>query len=76
MDDLTPPHWGTPPPMTELARRCEEAEGPSRELDRTFAETVWQALKGDHNDLRRQQIILRAHRDALAAALRAGGENG
>jgi hypothetical protein len=26
MDDLTPPHWGAPDPMTELARRCEDAD--------------------------------------------------
>lgn len=31
-----------------------------------FADAVWKALKGDHNDLRRQAIILEAHREALA----------
>lgn len=32
--------------------------------DEAFCATVWEALKGDHNDLRRQQIILNAHRAA------------
>lgn len=31
-----------------------------------FADAVWKALKGDHNDLRRQAIILEAHREALS----------
>ena len=33
--------------------------------DEAFCDIVWSALKGDHNDLRRQQIILRAFRAAL-----------
>lgn len=44
--------------------------------DGKFADAVWGALKGDHNDLRRQQIILQAHREALAStqpAIRDGG---
>ena len=32
--------------------------------DEQFCSAVWDALKGDHNDLRRQQIILEAHRSA------------
>ena len=35
--------------MTELARRCEEAEGPSRELDADIALTQgWHELPGDN----------------------------
>lgn len=30
--------------------------------DQSFANAVWEALKGDHSDLRKQAIILRAHR--------------
>lgn len=33
--------------------------------DEAFSAAVWDALKGDHNDLRKQAIILRAHRAAL-----------
>jgi hypothetical protein len=35
--------------------------------DEEFVKAVWDALSGDHNDLRRQAIILRAHRAALSA---------
>lgn len=37
--------------------------------DEAFCDIVWSALKGDHNDLRRQQIILRAFRAALGEKL-------
>jgi hypothetical protein len=37
---------------------------PAQEGDEAFCATVWDALKGDHTDLRRQQIILTAHRIA------------
>ena len=32
-----------------------------------FCEAVWQTLKGDHNDLRKQALILKAFRAALSA---------
>lgn len=32
-----------------------------------FADTVWEAIKGDHNDLRRQAIIIRAAEKLLAS---------
>jgi len=32
------------------------------QADNTFANAVWAALKGDHNDLRKQAIILEAYR--------------
>lgn len=35
-------------------------------IDQIFCSRVWDALKGDHNDLRKQAIILEAHRDACA----------
>jgi hypothetical protein len=38
------------------------------ELVEAFVSQVWEALKGDHNDLRREQIILRAFREAQQAA--------
>jgi hypothetical protein len=44
----------------EASSRQEE-----RLSDEAFANAVWDALKGDHNDLRKQAIILRAHRAAL-----------
>lgn len=42
--------------------------------DRAFCEVVWAALKGDHNDLRRERMILHAHRDFCQAAFNAGLE--
>lgn len=33
--------------------------------DEIFANKVWVALKGDHTDLRKQAIILQAHREAI-----------
>lgn len=42
--------------------------------DRAFCEVVWAALKGDHNDLRRERMILHAHRDFRQAAYAAGLE--
>ena len=42
--------------------------------DRAFCEVVWAALKGDHNDLRRERMILHAHRDFRQAAFNAGLE--
>lgn len=33
----------------------------------TFANAVWEALKGDHNDLRKQAIILQAYRESALA---------
>lgn len=32
--------------------------------EQVFIDQVWEALKGDHTDLRKQAIILRAFRDA------------
>jgi hypothetical protein len=37
------------------------------EADEQFANAVWEALKGDHTDLRKQAIILQAHRSAIPA---------
>jgi hypothetical protein len=37
------------------------------ERDHTFCSVVWEALKGDHNDLRKEAIILRAFRAVIAA---------
>lgn len=34
--------------------------------EQEFCQVVAQTLKGDHNDLRKEAIILRAHREALA----------
>ena len=34
--------------------------------EQEFCQVVAQVLKGDHNDLRKEAIILRAHRQALA----------
>jgi hypothetical protein len=34
--------------------------------DEAFANAVWDALKGDHSDLRKQAIILEAHRTTPA----------
>ena len=39
--------------------------GEAVDRDEAFCDVVWSALKGDHNDLRRQQIILNAFRAAL-----------
>lgn len=39
--------------------------------DEAFCAVVWEALKGDHNDLRKQQMILRAHRAGKADLLEA-----
>ena len=44
MDDITPPHWGTPDPMTELARRCEDAEGPA-DFDRDMLIDIFRTLR-------------------------------
>jgi len=33
--------------------------------ERVFINGVWDTLKGDHNDLRKQQIILHLYRDAI-----------
>lgn len=38
------------------------------EIEQPFCAAVWDALKGDHNDLRKQAIILVAFREAIAAA--------
>lgn len=37
-----------------------------------FCEAVAKALKGDHNDLRKEAIILQAHRAVIAAIEQAG----
>ena len=37
------------------------------DLDQAFCAAVWEALKGDHTDLRKQAIILKAHRVASEA---------
>ena len=47
------------------AFRMKQFESPEQE----FLHHVNEALKGDHNDLRREQIILRAYRSALSQAL-------
>jgi len=36
------------------------------EAELKFLDAVWSALKGDHNDLRREQIILKAYRESVA----------
>ena len=38
-----------------------------RNIEDGFANAVWDALKGDHNDLRKQQIILKAYRESALA---------
>lgn len=38
-----------------------------------FSNAVWSALKGDHNDLRRQALILRAYRTAHSGEGRSNG---
>lgn len=38
--------------------------------DEIFCDVIWQAFKGDHNDLRKQQMILKAHRLASQAEQR------
>jgi hypothetical protein len=38
-------------------------------LEAEFLHHVWQALRGDHSDLRREQIILNAYRSAVSQAL-------
>lgn len=43
-------------------------------VEEMFMQEIWEALKGDHADLRRQQIILRAYREAGRAAVRAALE--
>jgi hypothetical protein len=48
--------------------RHRDVPGAEEVEDQAFCAAVWDALKGDHNDLRRQQIILKAHRAALDAA--------
>lgn len=37
------------------------------DVESAFCDAVWEALKGDHNDLRKQQRILKAHRAAVAS---------
>ena len=37
------------------------------EAEKVFCAAVWDALKADANDLRKQQRILKAHRAALAS---------
>lgn len=39
------------------------------DAEEAFMAAVWDALKGDHSDLTRQAIILRAHRAAIRAML-------
>ena len=53
---------GAATPMRESGTASSEG------ADEEFCAAVWEALKGDHNDLRRQQIILAAHRASLANA--------
>lgn len=43
-------------------------------IDEAFLREVTEALKGDHNDLRREAIILRAFRDARRASVTAQAE--
>lgn len=45
------------------------------EADEAFCAAVWEALKGDHNDLRRQAIILKAHRALRSPTWRTDMEN-
>lgn len=54
--------------MTEEKLRIEQ-----RHPDEAFMDAVWDALKGDHNDLRRQAIILEAHRATLRTSQDASG---
>ena len=53
-----PDATNTRPPATDVAALVER--------DQKFCRIVWDALKGDHTDLKRQQIILEAFRSALA----------
>ena len=43
-------------------------------IDEAFLREVTEALKGDHNDLRREAIILRASREARRASVTAQAE--
>jgi hypothetical protein len=43
-------------------------------IDEAFLREVTEALKGDHNDLRREAIILRAFREACRASVTAQAE--
>lgn len=52
------------PAMARFRSLIQPEPDPLVEEKRIFCATVWNALKGDHNDLRRQQIILDAFRSA------------
>jgi hypothetical protein len=65
--------------MTDTNTRAADALAPISDdvvkEESIFCDKVWEALKGDHNDLRRQQIILNAFRTARAALNAIGGKH-
>lgn len=63
---------GEPTHSKATCSRCEGTGEITRPTsvsdDERFCAVVWDALKSDHNDLRKQQIILEAHRAARSAS--------
>jgi hypothetical protein len=53
--------------IAALQAQPAQAQGDDVERDNAFCASVQEALKGDHTDLQKEAIILRAHRAALAA---------
>lgn len=40
-------------------------------MEEKFLKQVWEALKGDHNDMRKERIILQAARELVSDAITA-----